>query len=104
MKTRTTTIRKAYPFYETRKENMTEAEISAYTRKCQETIHKSFKWEYYPASYTHLVVCVRYDGTACNIYEDGLIMTDKEFEETIANRKDLKIESCLAYHRGTAKF
>ena len=104
MKTRNTTIRTSYPFWEYHKKQMTEAEINAYVKECQNSIGKTFKWEFYPATYNHLVVCVRYEGTECNIYSQGWVLDDKEFESLIADRKDIKIESVLAYHRGTSKF
>ena len=104
MKTRRTTIRTNYPTQECSHQDMTEAEIASYVKKCQDNLRSSFKWEFYPATYTHLVVCVRYDNARCNIYPQGYLMDDQEFESKIANRKDLKIESVRAYHRGTSKF
>ncbi len=101
---RNVTIRTNYPGQECSHQNMTETEISAYVNQCKNNLRDSFRWEFYPATYTHLVVCVRYEGTECNIYPQGYLMDDKEFETKIANRKDIKIESVLAYHRGTSKF
>ena len=103
MSTRNTTIRSSYPL-DTIDMKLTEAEIDAYVKECLDNIRSTFHWEYYPAAYTHLVVCVRYENTKCNIYTQGWLMDDYEFETKIAARKDLKIESVLAYHRGTSKF
>ena len=104
MKTRNITIRTNYPTQGCSHQHMTEAEITSYVKQCQDNLRQTFKWEFYPAAYTHLVVCVRYEGTECNIYPQGYLMDDQEFESKIANRKCLKIESVLAYHRGTSKF
>ena len=103
MNTRNITIRTNYPL-QVSHQHMTEAEIDAYVKNCQESIRSTFKWEFYPKTYTHLVVCVRYEKNQCNIYPQGYLMDDQEFESKIANRSDLHIESALVYHRGTSKF
>ena len=83
---------------------MTDDKIAAFVKQCQDNIRKSFKWEFFPASHTHLLVCVRYNGTECYIYPEGRIMTEAEFENELAYRKDIKIDSAFCFHRGTAKF
>ena len=101
MKTREVIIRT--PF-ETSNQHMTEAEIDAYVNARKTAIREFFKWENYPKGFTHLLVAIRYDGNKCNIYDNGYLMDDFEFDTRISNRKDIMIESAVCYHKGTAQF
>lgn len=101
MKTRNTLI--CWPAEWNRKK-MAEEEIDDLVKDRTEHIRATFKWENYPDWMAHLVVAVWYDGDQCVLYPNGYLMSDREFDEKIAYRKDLKIERVLAYHKGTAKF
>lgn len=83
---------------------MTEAEIDNFINDRKDHIRATFKWENYPAHFSHLVLAVRYDNDNCIIYPQGYLMTDDEFEQKVVLRKDIKIERVTAYHKGTAKF
>ena len=88
----------------TEQQRMTPAEIYDFVQKRMEQIRNFFKWENHPKEAEHLVVAAMYEDTECIIYPYGMLFTDKEFQEQIVCRKDLKIERVWAYHKGTAKF
>jgi hypothetical protein len=75
---------------------MDEKELFDFRCQTHENIIKWFKWEdYYPIN-THLVIYAELDGEAY-VYQNGWIMSDKEFDEMIANREG--IGYVLAIHR-----
>lgn len=75
---------------------MNEQELYDFRKEVHENIIKWFKWEDYQPINRHLVIYAEFEGEAY-VYQNGWIMSDREFDEMIANREG--IGYVLALHR-----
>ncbi len=79
---------------------MTIREIAQERRKASDWIVSCFKWDDYPAKFTHLVYCYKI-GEEFTIFPCGYLVDDETYCQNVADRQGagLLFDRVWAYHK-----
>lgn len=79
---------------------MTIGEIAQERRKASDWIVSNFRWEDYPAKFSHLVYCYKI-GEEFTIFPCGYLVDDETFYQNVASQQGagLLFDRVWAYHK-----